>query len=68
MDLQILRKDKELIQQRRDEAFQSLLDLTSERRRLLSIINEKDSTLMQLQFSITEDKRQERMDAADMLD
>ena len=49
MGLQMANKEKELIEQRRDQAFSSLIDLMAERRRVLSLVQDK-ADLMSLRY------------------
>lgn len=40
MTLQMAEKEKDLVEQRRDEAFSALIDLMAERRRVLSMVQD----------------------------
>jgi hypothetical protein len=41
MNLLMLRKEKDIVEKRRDTAFSELLDLLAERRRVLGIVSDR---------------------------
>ena len=57
-------KEKEYLEHRRDEAFNALLELMVERRRVLSIVQDS-SSLMSMQYQMKAEASQTRMEAHD---
>ena len=55
-------KEKQYLEQRRDDAFNALLELTVERRRVLSVV-QGNSSLMGMQYQLKARASQTRLEA-----
>lgn len=48
IELELAKQDKKIMAQRRDLAFNRLLEVQTERARLMNFVNNKDAKMMQL--------------------
>lgn len=58
MSLQMATKEREIVEQRRDQAFSQLVDLLAERRRVLGVVQDR-ADLMSMRYIASRAKEQE---------